>query len=112
MNIENHSRNLKESLELIDESIKIGIIKRQRTLGFNISVACADMVEILLHKKDLIDPGFLLKHEWFASERKFNEKVPFDFEGKKELIILISEIEKKRNTLCYRSPQKEEVLKT
>lgn len=45
MNIETHLRNLKESLEVIRESIEKGLVERQRTLGFNTSAAAADMIE-------------------------------------------------------------------
>ena len=42
MNTETHLRNLRESLEVIRESIEKGLVERQRTLGFNTSAAAAD----------------------------------------------------------------------
>ncbi len=110
MNIDSHLKNLKESLELIEESIEKGLVERQRTIGFNTSAACADMLEIFLHKKDLIDPGFIIKHEWLKSKNKIKEKLPFDFPHKEEIFKLILMIEEKRNVLCYGKPQKVEVL--
>lgn len=111
MNIEKHKEKLRESLELIDESIQRGIEKRQRTIGFNTSIASADMVEIYLHQKNLIDPGFVIKHEWFKSKHKLNEKFPFDFEEKEKLFQLIQYIELQRDSLCYGIPKsKEEII--
>lgn len=63
MKIESHLKSLRESFELIDESIEKGLLERQRTIGFHTSAACADMLELLLHKKNLIDSGFIVKHE-------------------------------------------------
>ncbi|MBI2141557.1 hypothetical protein HYU16_03985 [Candidatus Woesearchaeota archaeon] len=110
MNIETHLRNLRESLEVIRESIEKGLVERQRTLGFNTSAAAADMLEAFLHSKNLIDPGFTIKHEWLKSKNKVNEKLPFEFPRKQEILELIAKIEEKRNALCYGKPQKEEAL--
>jgi len=110
MKIEDHLKNLKESLEVIEESIEKGVVERQRNIGFNTSVACADMLEIYLHKNNLIDPGFIIKHEWFKSKKKLKEKFPFDFSKKEEILNLISKIEEKRDILCYGKPQSIELL--
>ncbi len=111
MNVEAHLRNLKESLSLIEESIEVGLVERQRTIGFNASAASADMLEILLHKRNLIDPGFIVKHEWLKSKRKVQEKLPFDFPGKGEILALMLKVEEKRNSLCYGKPQKDETIR-
>jgi len=110
MKIETHLRNLKESLSVIEECIEKGLVERQRTIGFSTSAACADMLEILLHKENLIDPGFIIKHEWLKSINKIAEKFPFDFPKKKEILNLILNIEEKRNILCYGKPQEIEVI--
>ena len=70
MKIEDHKKRLDESITLVEESIEKGIIERQRTIGFNTSAAAADMLEIFLHKKGLIDPGLSIKHEWLKSKNK------------------------------------------
>ena len=110
MNVELHLRNLRESLQVIEESISKGVVDRQRNIGFNTSAANSDMLEILLHKKSLIDPGFVVKHDWFDSKKKVEEKFPFDFPNKKDIFELMFRIESKRNLLCYGKPQKEEVI--
>ena len=111
MNIEKHYERLGESLEVLDESISKDIIRRQRTIGFNCSVASSDMLEIYLHEKNLIDPGFLIKHEWFKSKNKIKEKFPFDFENKEKILFIIEKIEDKRNSLCYGSPKEEKIVR-
>src|SRR3989344_2644340 len=92
MKIEDHKKQLKESLEVIRESVEKGLL------------------EILLHQNSLIDPGFIVKHEWFNSSNKINDKFPFDFPRKKEILAFMKEIEKTRNALCYGKPQEIEVL--
>lgn len=111
MNLEKHYERLKESLEVLDESISKDIIKRQRTIGFNCSAACADMFEIYLHENNLIDPGFVVKHEWLKSKNKIKEKFPFEFEHKESILKLMKDIEDKRNDLCYGSPKPEKIIK-
>ena len=105
MKIEDHNRNIRESLEVIHECIQKGIQERQRTIGFNASVAATEMLEVYLHKQNLINPGTILKHEWFTSERKAYEKLSFDFPEKEAIIKILVEIESKRNILCYGKPQ-------
>lgn len=111
MNIDKHFERLKESIEVIDESITKDITKRQRTIGFSVSAASADMFEIFLYKNKFVDPGFIVKHEWFKSKNKMEEKFPFDFEDKEKILKLIYSIEEKRNSLCYGVPKTEEFVK-
>ena len=110
MKIESHIENLKESIREIEEAITKGLLQKQRTLGFHTSAAAIDILEIILHEKNLIDPGFVIKHEWFNSKRKIEEKFSFDFNNKKEIIKLIKNIESVRNNLCYGKRQDEEIL--
>ena len=110
MKLESHQKNIKESLEVIQECIEKGLEARQRTLAFSASVVSADLLEVLLHKLNLIDTGFIVKHEWLKSKNKTAEKLPFDFPKKKEILALMADIEERRNMLCYGSPQKVEVI--
>ncbi len=111
MKIEDHIVRLKESFDVLEENIKRGIIERQQVIGFSTSSASAEMLEIFLHKKNLIDPGFIIKHEWLKSKNRTEEKFPFDFPNKNKIFELICKIEEKRNVLCYGKPQKEEVIR-
>ena len=105
MKIESHERRLAESIDIIDESLEIGLEKRQGNIGFNASAAAMDMLEILLHGANKIASGFVIKHEWFNSKRKIDDKIGFDFPRKQEIVRLISMIESKRNKLCYGTPR-------
>lgn len=110
MKIEMHLESLKELFEEIAEGIEKGIEKRQKIIGFCTSSACVDLLEILLHKNNLIDPGFIVKHQWLKSKNKLKEKLPFDFPNKKEILDLIFKIEEKRDILCYDKPQNKEII--
>lgn len=110
MNIDSHKNELRESLNLIEESIEKGIQNRQRTIGFNTSAAAIDLLEILLHKNSLIDPGFTIKHEWLKSQKKIKEKLSFDFPQKNAILGLMLRIEEKRNLLCYGKQQKSQTI--
>ena len=112
MKIKDHLRNIKESLDVINESIQKGLQDRQRNIGFNTSVAAVEMLEVFLHKRNLINPGAIIKHNWFSSERKAKEKLNFDFSEKEKIIKLICGIEEKRNLLCYGKPQSLETIKS
>jgi hypothetical protein len=108
MNIEGHRRAVRESLEEIKEAVQKGVMERQRTIGFHCSVAAADMLEMFLHEQNLIDPGTTIKHEFFASVRKAEERLPAEFPEKDVIIGLMVELESKRNALCYGRPQPKE----
>src|SRR3990167_2817163 len=97
MKIESHLENLKESLREIEEAVTKGLLQKQRTLGFHASAGAIDILEIILHKNNLIDPGFVIKHEWFNSKKKIAEKLPFDFPKKREILECIVKIEAARN---------------
>jgi hypothetical protein len=112
MKIEDHLRNIRESLEVIKESIEKGVLDRQRNIGFNVSVAATEMLEVFLHNKNLINPGTTLKHEWFASLNNAKERLKFDFEDKERIFNLLNEIEVKRNLLCYGKPQETELIES
>lgn len=111
MKIDVHFKNLRESLEVIEECVQKKLLaERQRNIGFNTSAAMVDMLEILLHKKNLIEPGAQIKHEWFASDNKIKEKLVFDFPNKAKIVSLMRSIESKRNMLCYGKPQPEKII--
>lgn len=109
MKMEDHYRNLKESLKAVKYCVREGVEDNQRSLGFHTSVAATDMLEIYLHKNNLIDPGFVIKHDLFASKNKANDRLP-EFEEKDKIIDIMVGIETKRNLLCYGKKQIKEVL--
>lgn len=110
MKSEDHLRDFEDSIELLKESIEKGLQKRQRTIGFCTSTGAVDILEAFLHSKQLLNPSSIIKHEWFSSERRINERLNFDFPRKKEILKLIWNIESKRNILCYGKRQPEEFI--
>ncbi len=111
MKIEDHLRNINESLELIKEGVQKGIQNRQRSIGFNTSVAGVEMFEVFLHKENLLHPSLILKHNWFGSKKIANKKLDFDFPDKNKIINLLYKIEEKRNILCYGKQRSVEEIK-
>ncbi len=112
MKIESHLENLRESVKELEDAVKKGLTSKQRSIGFHASSGAIDMLEIILHEKNLIDPGFVFKHEWLNSPRKIKEKLTFDFPRKQEILALASKIEGMRNKLCDGKRQDESVLET
>ena len=110
MKIDAHKRAIQESLEVIFESVNKGLSERQRTIGFHCSVVLVDILELYLHSKNLIDPGASIKHDFFTSERKAEERLPQSFEHRTQIIKLLVEVEKRRNLLCYGKGQDEKFL--
>lgn len=105
MKNEDHLRQLKESIQEIEKAITEGISDKQRTIGFNTSAGAVDMLEIILHKHNLLDVSATVKHEWFNSEKKIAEKFARKFPKKDDIIPLIKKIESVRNRFCYGKKQ-------
>ena len=112
MKVEDHLRNINESLEVIKESIQKGLQERQGNITLNASLASVEMLEVFLHEKNLINPGTIIKHDWFSSLRKADEKLNFDFPKKDKIFILLHSIESKRNLLCYGKPRPVEEIES
>ena len=110
MRTSEHIRNIRESLEEIEEAIELGLERRQRSLGFHISVCATELVELYLHKLNLLEEGRVLKHTDFSSIRRAKEVLHFDFPRKEEIIPILVEIEKRRNILCYGKRRKKKEL--
>jgi hypothetical protein len=102
--------NVLESIREIRSAIISGLTHKQRTIGFHTSAASIDMLEIYLHKEGLLPEDSILKHDWFLSKYKIEEKLPFDFPRKNEILGLIREVESKRNNFCYGKRKSHEEL--
>ncbi len=101
MKAEDHRQAIKESLEVIKEAVQLGLEQRQRTIGFHCSAAAIDLLELFLHQHNAINPGKVIKHDFFASEKKALRKLPEDFPDKSIIVPLLVQLESKRNQLCY-----------
>jgi len=100
--VEEHKKSAKTLLNDISEKVRSGLVgERQKLIGFSASEASCDLLALLLHKKNLITPGFNVNHRFFASERTAREKLSFEFSQKTALVPLLVEQERYRNLLCY-----------
>ena len=92
----------KALLKDVEDKVRLGIIvDTQKLIGFACSEASCDLFAIMLHKKNLITPGFSVNHRFFSSEKSARERFDFDFSNKDELIRLLVLQEKYRTLLCY-----------
>lgn len=100
--VEEHRKGAKELLKDIDEKVRSDLIaERQKLIGFATSEVSCDLFAILLHKKNLITPGFNVNHRFFASEKSARERFAYNFPKKDELIPLLISQENYRTLLCY-----------
>jgi len=80
--------------------------ERQKLVGFAVSEAAANLLEYFLHQKQVISPGFRVNHNYFASEKKAERMLDFEFPSKPEMISLMVKIEEFRDQLCYGKQKK------
>jgi hypothetical protein len=104
MKQEFHLDRIRESLEMIADSVTKGAATHQRTIGFHASAASLDLLHLYLFEKKLITAGTQLQHQWFRSQKRAREALSFDFQEKDRVIQLLYYIEKARDTLCYGRP--------
>ena len=100
--IEEHKKIAKGFLDDIDEKIRANlVVERQKIIGFSASEAAVNLFALLLHEKNIVEPGFNVNHRYFASERIAEKKFDFDIPKKEEIIRFLVEQEAYRNKLCY-----------
>jgi hypothetical protein len=109
--IETHKENARNLIEDIEEKLRLDVaIKRQKLIGFACSEASCDLLAILLHKKNLISPGFNINHRFFASEKIAKNKFDFDFPEKNNLISFLVKQDEFRTLLCYGKPKETKLV--
>ncbi|MBI4163527.1 MAG: hypothetical protein HY512_01575 [Candidatus Aenigmarchaeota archaeon] len=99
----NHKKKISEHLEELNDAIRIGIYQRPATIGFHTTACAIDLLEIYLHKKELIDIGKVVKHDWFKRPKEgqkidslIERKLPANFQEKDKIYNLFYIIEGKR----------------
>lgn len=111
-----HKRRIKEHLEQIQDAIDKGIEQRPVTIGFHCSACSVEILELYLHKINLLTTGKMLKHTWFERP-KLGQKIPpfierkmaVYFEGKEEIYDYLYTIEEQRDTLIYGKCSKSQI---
>ena len=100
--LEEHKKIVRELLDDINEKIRSNLlVERQKIIGFATSEAATNVFAVLLHKNNLISPGFNVNHSLFVSTKRAEEKFNFDFVKKKQILDLLVKQEDLRNKLCY-----------
>lgn len=100
--IEIHRENLKELLDDIEEKILRDLLaERQKIIGFTLSEASANLFAIALLQKKLVSSGFLVNHRFFTSEKIAENRFPFDFPNKTQILSYLVKQETYRERLCY-----------
>ena len=120
MREEKHNEVLQEILDEIESSLKDkrGLVSHQRRLAFSLSLGAITLLEIYLHKLNIIKESSKINHIWFKRKKstvlEYLEKQIIsplkDIENIDEIIEIIMKIEEKRDDLAYGSPATEEIL--
>jgi len=103
MKIEKHVEDLIALLKDVRKEPSPAVV------GFAYSTAAIHIFSIVFH--DELDPGRMIKHDDFRSEKDIRKLKSLirDFDKKDELFLLWKEMENKRNELCYGYPKEEDI---
>ncbi len=106
--VSEHQRKIKEHLQEIKDALDEGLEHKPVTLGFHMSACATELLELYLHKLNLISLGKTIKHNWFEKpklEQKIlpiiERKLPVSFPDKDKIYHLIYTIEEHRDNLIY-----------
>ena len=118
MKEEKHNEILQEVLDEIESASKDkrGLVSHQRRLAFSLSLGAVTILEIYLHKLNVIKESSKINHIWFKRKKQtileyLQNQItsPINsIENMQEIISLIIKIEEKRDDLAYGSPSTEE----
>jgi hypothetical protein len=108
---EEHINAIRMLLKDVEDKVRSeSAVDMQKIVGFSCSEASCDLFALLLHKKNLITPGFNINHRFFASDKIAKKKFSYDFPRKETLINLLVRQEGFREKLCYGREKKKEVV--
>lgn len=110
---EEHKASIKAFLEDINEKIMAKkLFERQKIVGFDVSEASVNIFELYLHRKNLITEGYNVNHRFFSSKKMADDRFPFPFPKKDQIISYMVDIENTTTKLCYgKSKRLEDVEK-
>jgi len=118
MKEEKHNEILQEVLDEIESASKDkrGLVSHQRRLAFSLSLGAVTILEIYLHKLNVIKESSKINHIWFKRKKQtileyLQNQItsPINsIENMQEIISSIIKIEEKRDDLAYGSPSTEE----
>ena len=120
MRPEKHEEVLQEVTDEIEAALNDarGPVSHQRRLAFSLSLGAVNLIELYLHKINIIKEGSKIDHRWFKKkEESVLEQLqrqvvaPIDsFDKIKQAVVLARKIEEKRDDLAYGAPATELVL--
>ncbi len=103
-----HKKHISEHLNSIEHAVLTRAADWPTTIGFHTTACACDLLELYLHRKELIDVGKVVKHDWFKRPKEgqkiiplIERKLPVNFEGKQEVYELLYTLEEHRDTLIY-----------
>lgn len=106
--LEEHKRKIREHLKEIEDAIDDGFENKPITIGMHTSLCAVELLEMHLHKLNLISTGKTLKHNWFEKPKPgqkitplIERKLPVNFEDKDKIYTYIYNIEEVRDNLIY-----------
>ena len=115
---EEHKKKIIEHYEIIGDAIDYGIEQRPTTIGFHCSACIIQLLELYLHKLNLISIGKMIKHNWFKRPKLgqkiiplIERKLPVNFPDKETIYDLFYDIEDLRDNLIYGKGQLKEIEK-
>lgn len=109
--IEEHVKSVKVLMKDVDDKVRADtIVEAQKLVGFACSEASCDIFALMLHKKNLITPGFNVNHRFFASEKIAKKRFEYDFPQKSTLLGLLVKQEDFREKLCYGRERKRDAV--
>ncbi len=114
--ISTHKKKIQEHWEELQDAINIGMERRPATIGFHAVAYCIDVFEMYLHKKQLIDIGKVVKHDWFKRPKEgqkieplIERKLPVNFPDKEKIYELFYTLEENRDILIYGKTEKQRI---
>lgn len=120
MKREKHEEILKEVLDEIETALKDkqGLLIHQRRLAFSISLGAVTLLEIYLHKLDVMKEGSKIDHTWFKKKKErivehLQKQITTQINSITDLdkiIDIMVDIENKRNDLAYGAAATEKIL--
>ncbi len=117
---EKHEEVLNEVLEEIETALKDkrSLLAHQRRLAFSLSLGTATLLELYLHKQNLMKAGGKINHQWLKKRKdRIFEQIQKQVVSPIHLIKNVNEalgiagkIEEKRDDLAYGAPTSEKIL--
>lgn len=118
MHLEKHVEIVKEVLDDIQVALDDprGLVSHQRRIAMMVPLGITEILEIYLHKLNIIKPGSRIKHEWLKRkeartriEKQCIKKLD-NINDIDTIITIAKEVELDRNDMAYGAPIGDEAI--